>query len=96
MSIRNDYACSECKGWGVGSCPECECERDCPECGGTGLDDLLIDVSAFNAAHKALIGMDGTWDWIEDGVVLGRRNKDRVLAYADFARPGAIPVRTRE
>jgi hypothetical protein len=85
----NPYACPGCSGYRVIECYACGQETECDECRGSGLDSSRIDVNAFQAAAEVLQDEEGcTWSWVEGGVVLGRRNKARTLAYADFLRPG--------
>jgi hypothetical protein len=91
--MNNPYACPGCHGGRVVECYACGSEVGCDECGGTGLDASRIDVAAFARASETLQREERvTWDWVEDGVVRGRRNNARTLAYEDFllpAPPGA-------
>ena len=69
---------------------ECECcgqETDCEECDGTGLNDALLDVKAFNEAADELFRESGmTWLWVENNTALGRASRKGRVAYADYAR----------
>jgi hypothetical protein len=91
--IHNDFACQECRG--TGDCLCCGSEGGCDECNGTGIDEQLVDVSAFNEACKALnaesqkIGHIAlSWSLVdkESGKTIGRTNGKRDVKLADFVR----------
>ncbi len=89
---RRPYACPTCDGKALHKCPSCGNETDCDRCGGSGLNDAVVDVEAFEAAVEARRLPQGLCNryslaWIVDGVQVGVRfhDGDR-LAVADFLR----------
>lgn len=77
------YNCPACNGDGDVECQCCGCETECDECDGTGWDPEKIDIEAFKKAETALNkrvfgsgAMAGTYEWIENGVRLGRTSKN--------------------
>ena len=88
----SEYNCPYCEGEGDVECIECGTEHRCDQCDGTGWNPEMIDIAAFEEAHRALnekmsaAGCYGlTWEWINKGQRLGRSggNYGRV-AVADF------------
>jgi hypothetical protein len=91
-AMHDPYACPECQGHRVVECYACGHEVDCDVCDGTGLDGSRIDLDAFTRASEALQHEERvTWAWVEGGVVCGRRNSARTLAYEDFRLPAEEP-----
>lgn len=87
MAFVNPYRCEDCRGTGKMICCCCDQETECDVCAGTGLNDDVLDVTAFLEASDQLQQEEKcSWDWIENGEIKGRRNKARTLAFAQFKR----------
>ena len=83
--MNNPYACEFCS-YGTATCDCCGSDIDCEECEGTGLNDDLIDVEAFNNACDAAFVSVPSWAWIENKAWLGRASNTVKVAYEDFKR----------
>ncbi len=95
------FACPECRGQKEVECCECGSTVECDECNGSGLDNEIIDVKAFEAAcHEAfnvplLKWKKGskkkrpptaTWALVENGTIIGRTNGEAKVPFAAFRR----------
>jgi hypothetical protein len=81
------HECPECFGTGKSECECCGAEQDCENCEATGLDPETVDLEAWMKAESELFGLSSTtWEWSENGKVLGRMNDCGRIAIRDYMK----------
>lgn len=86
------FACDECDGEGREECSRCGSKIKCEDCGGTGLDDELIDAKAFGLAKTELLmrsrrlGCGYLQILLHGNENIGYESKFGQVRFADFSR----------